>query len=97
MATYKEIKTAQEYLIDQWSEKGEEVADKCLHAIPFGDSFSNFLNHCIACGGNWTRMILTGVKKLYPDVWDSIPDDLGSNAFECMRSVLILLGVNTAN
>ena len=57
-------------------------------------NFDQFLNHCTACGGNWGGMLLTGVRKLYENVWDAIPDDLGVNAFTSICNLLILLEVD---
>lgn len=33
-----------------------------------------FITHCTACGGNWTRMMLSGIKALYPEYWEAMPD-----------------------
>jgi len=29
--------------------------------------------HCIACGGNWTAMFLTGIKNCFPDFYKKMP------------------------
>lgn len=36
--------------------------------------FDEFLHHCTACGGNWTAMIMTGIKAVAPDVYASMPE-----------------------
>ena len=59
-------------------------------------SFNDFLNYCTACGGNWGGMLLSGVRRLYPDVWDAIPEDLGVHAWGTICSLLIILGVDTS-
>lgn len=28
---------------------------------------SEFLENCTACGGNWTAMLMSGIKKCFPD------------------------------
>lgn len=34
-----------------------------------------FLNkHCMACGGNWTAMLLSGIKSAFPSVWESLDE-----------------------
>lgn len=34
----------------------------------------DFLEACTLCGGDWTRMFLTGIKALDPELWESLPD-----------------------
>lgn len=29
---------------------------------------------CTACGGNWTAMILSGIKKRWPEYYETMPD-----------------------
>lgn len=36
--------------------------------------FSEFLEHCTACGGNWTAMLMTGIKEVFPEVYDKMED-----------------------
>ena len=40
-------------------------------------------------------MLLTGIRELWPAVYDAIPDDMGCFAFECIADILILCGVDT--
>lgn len=37
-------------------------------------TFKEFLSHCTACGGNWTAMIMTGIKEVAPDLHEKMPD-----------------------
>ena len=37
-------------------------------------TLDTFMNNCIACGGNWTAMLMTGIKKVAPEVYDQMPD-----------------------
>ena len=37
-------------------------------------TLDTFMKHCTACGGNWTAMIMTGIKKVAPEVYDQMPD-----------------------
>lgn len=37
-------------------------------------TLDTFMNHCTACGGNWTAMLMTGIKKVAPEVYDQMPD-----------------------
>ncbi len=52
-----------------------------------------FKTHCTCCGGDWGGMLLTGIKDLYPEVWDAIPDDMGNRAFHCILYTMQLLGI----
>lgn len=33
-----------------------------------------FLNQCSACGGNWTAMIMSGIKEVAPEIYETMPD-----------------------
>ena len=37
-------------------------------------TFTEFLSHCTACGGNWTAMLLTGIKKCFPEYYNKMED-----------------------
>lgn len=78
----------------------EEWGDNVLAAACLVEkkhmTFKEFLNHCTACGGNWGGMLLSGVRELWPEVWDVIPEDMGVHAFYTICSLLILLGVDTS-
>ena len=37
-------------------------------------TLDTFMKHCTACGGNWTAMIITGIKEVAPGVYDQMPD-----------------------
>lgn len=56
-------------------------------------TIDEFLKHCTACGGNWGGMLLTGIKELYPEVYDAIPDEMGHFAWLAICTTLKLLGV----
>lgn len=96
MITCEMITDAQKTLIDNWNESGKKVIELCAKVQPFNKPTKEFLNHCIACGGNWGGMLLSGVRTLYPEVWEAIPDDMGCFAWACICSVLILCGVDTS-
>lgn len=94
MITYDMIHSAQERIITYWEEEGKRVIEECAKVKPFNGNSKDFLEHCIACGGNWGRMLLTGIHKLYPEVWDAIPEDMGDFAWPCICSVLVLCGID---
>lgn len=39
-------------------------------AITWGD----FLNKCTACGGNWSAMLMSGIREVYPDYYKAMPE-----------------------
>jgi len=92
-ATYEDIHDIQEEMVELWGEAGKEVVVACFYENPFNDTFNEFLKHCTACGGNWGGMLLTGIRKLYPKVWEKIPEDMGIYAWSLICNVLLLLGV----
>ena len=40
-------------------------------------------------------MFLTGIKRLFPAVYDAIPDDMGCQAFGCILHTMLLCGIDT--
>lgn len=96
MITYKNIIEAQQFLVENWEEDGKRVIEACYHSTPYNDTFDAFLKECTCCGGNWGGMILTGIKKVFPEVWEAIPNNMGVFAFGCLCNTLILCGVDTS-
>ena len=37
-------------------------------------TFKDFMDNCIACGGNWTQMIMTGIKTVAPTIYEEMPN-----------------------
>lgn len=89
------ITNAQNELVENWGDAGKEVVTLCFQARKFDGNTADFLKFCTACGGNWGGMFLSGVRTLYPEVWEAIPEDMGVFAFGSICDVLILLGVRT--
>ena len=73
-----------------WGDSVVEVIDH-QHIAPM--TRREFMNHCTACGGDWNSMLLSGIKELYPEVYDAIPDDMGYLAFRCICETLELLNI----
>lgn len=95
MIKYDRIIEAQNDLVKYWGDDGKKVIEMCyewrnVHRMDFDTFLSDY---CTACGGDWGSMLLIGIHKLYPDVWDAIPDDMGVMAWGCICSVLTLLGI----
>lgn len=92
---YNTIDEAQRTLVEEWGDQGKEVIALAFKARKFDGDTKTWLSFCTACGGNWGGMFLSGVRTLYPEVWEAIPEDMGALAFGCIMNVLILLGVRT--
>ena len=93
--TGEEIKnlSPEETLCALWGEAGLAIV-KYVNTIDTPKMTQDeFLNHCTACGGNWGGMLLTGIHKLYPEVWDLIPDKMGVFAWRCLCDTLELLNI----
>jgi hypothetical protein len=58
-------------------------------------TMDQFLDHCTACGSNWGGMLLTGLKELYPEVYDAIPDNMGMLAWRGICDTLTLLNIQS--
>jgi hypothetical protein len=97
MITNEAIVKAKECLIEYWGEDGKKVIAECAKVTPFNGRSKDFLDYCTACGGNWCVMILTGINKLFPSVWEAIPNGMGIFAWVCLHSVLILCGVDCSD
>lgn len=97
--TYDEIKEAMDFLVEHWGENGKRVIEAIFNRndpnLDHGMSMKGFLESCTACGGNWGGMLLTGIKRLYPTVWEAIPDNMGDYAWPCICYTLLLCGVDT--
>ena len=94
MTMNTDIETAHKVIIENWGYRGNIVLQEISSSVPFNGSFEDFLHHCTACGGNWGGMLLTGIRELWPNIWNAIPDNMGLRPFECIVSVLILCGVD---
>lgn len=73
---------------------GDEVANEILIADKYPMTFEQFLSqHCYATGGDWGKMLLTGIEKLWPHVYDAIPEYMGTHCFETIVCTISCLGV----
>ena len=90
--TINELKnmTEREFVLNQWGNEILDIIDE-TEKIPM--TCKEFLTHFTAWGGKWGGMLLTGIKELYPRVWEAIPDNMGNFAWACICDTLVLLGV----
>ena len=84
---------ALEFIRQWWPDTADSVISACSAEQPFGGTTDDFLSHCIACGGDWGALLLSGIKALWPKVWDAIPGNMGVMGFGCICHTLVLLGV----
>lgn len=38
-------------------------------------TMKEFLDNCDAHGGNWTMMLASGIKRLWPNDYDALPEE----------------------
>ena len=96
MITYEMIINAQKTIVDCWGEDGKKVIAECAKINPFNGEMSAFLEHCVRRGSNWSNIFLSGIKKLYPNVWAAVPDNMGVYAWNEIGNLLILCGIDTS-
>lgn len=92
MLTYDDVMEIGHQLKEEWGEQGEIVFAKALTCRK-ERTCNSFLNSCTLCGGNWGAMFLSGLKELYPSVWEAIPDEMGHDAFTLICNIMYLCGV----
>ena len=54
-------------------------------------TIKDFLSHCEARGGDWTGMIGSGIKALWPDDYAALPDTF---SFKQVLDILTKHGVD---
>lgn len=42
---------------------------------------SEFMKNCTACGGNWGAMLLSGIKRVFPDKYEEVEAHYNSMNF----------------
>jgi hypothetical protein len=82
-----------EFILACWKTNGMAVLEAIDKQTIIPMTQDTFLTHCTACGGDWSTMLLSGVKALYPDVYNAIPDNLGMFAWRCICSIVALLNI----
>lgn len=93
MISYEDIIDAQKLLRKEWGDDGKRVIEECIRSrVPM--TGKEFLDNCVACGGNWSGMLLTGIKEIFPRVWDAVPEQMGKNSFSCLCCALTLCGID---
>ena len=93
-----DIRDFQGIVYKLWGADGLNVIEECEKVTPFAYGIREFLaKYCTACGGDWGNMILSGIKELYPAVWEAVPQEMGHFSFVGIVATLNLLGIDTAD
>lgn len=53
---------------------------------------TEFMNNCSACGGNWAAMLMSGVKKAFPEYWENLKDK--EYSFDDIYAMTVECGVD---
>ena len=87
---------AQDTLVENWGDAGKKIIEIIFNHTDdyvLRMTCDEFLQSCTACGGNWGGMLLSGIKRLAPEVYDAIPDNMGTYAWETIIATLTLMRV----
>lgn len=49
--------------------------------------FNEFLKYCHTCGGDWTGMLLSGIREINPEYFDKIPNDQDIDLAQAIKMV----------
>lgn len=94
--TGKRVSEAIDSFYEYWTiDEAEKVIELCLNN-PVNISMREFLEYCTACGGNWGGMLLSGIERLRPEVYEAIPNEIassGGEAFALICNVIYLLRI----
>ena len=95
MTTVAELNTLapRECLVALWDADATEVLSAIDSLNPVPMDGKDFLSHCTPCGGDMCGLLLSGIRALYPTVWEAIPDNMGKHAFYAVGTVLELLNI----
>jgi hypothetical protein len=55
-------------------------------------SATEFLNNCTACGGNWSAMIMSGIRKCFPEYYNKMENK--AYTFDELYEITRECGVN---
>lgn len=98
MVTAEMYQEARDFITAQWNRDGVRVIELCAALEnPFHGTMNLFMDHCVSCGGDWTNMLLSGIKELWPEVYAAIPVSMGKQAFFAVCYTLLLCGVDTTS
>lgn len=50
-------------------------------------TFEEFLTNCVGHGGNWAAMLISGIKRVLPEVYATMDDNKSYNTFELLELI----------
>lgn len=54
------------------------------------DARNDFMKHCTACGGNWTGMLWSGIREVFPEFYTTFPEHV-KVSFPWLAEVITIL------
>lgn len=76
----------------QWGESGKDIINAAFKEHE-KLSFGGFMSECEGCDGDWVKIILSGMERIYPEVYSTLPPIFGEEALDGLTKILILCGV----
>ena len=77
------------------SDWGDDFIKILQQTEPLNMPRNTFLEKYVACDGNWANMVLSGIKSLRPELYNTILDYIGSPKWWwlTLQNILFYLGV----
>lgn len=76
----------------EWGESGKDIVNAAFKEHS-KITFSEFMCACKGCDGDWVAIILSGMERIYPEVYSTLPTIFGQEALDGLTKILILCGV----
>ena len=76
----------------QWGESGKNIINAAFKEHE-KLTFESFMSECKGCDGDWVAIILSGMERVYPEVYSTLPPIFGQEALDGLTKILILCGV----
>ena len=82
-----------EFVFPSEDDEDEDIFESLKEEKEPKMTFEEFLNHCDAKGGNWVMMILSGIKKVFPEKYEEIKEKYSLSHTNNIRDFGILLNI----
>lgn len=79
-------------VLRQWGEDGNDIINTAFK-VHEKLTFEGFMSECKGCEGDWVAIILSGMERIYPAVYSTLPPIFGQEALDGLTKILILCGV----
>lgn len=81
------------FIAENWGDAGISVIITAAKEAKHISMDKYLQEYCVACGGDWCGLLLSGMKSLFPKTWEAIPNDMGVFAFSLICNTLLLCDV----